>query len=89
MGYTENKVGGIIKTFKISRLILTNFVRAPNADDEADHINGERGLDTIFNLRWATAKQNQANKPGTAVRASLSSAAAAAALAAFEAASAD
>lgn len=53
------------KTFnrRVSRLVLLAFRGLPESDDlHACHNNGNKGDNALSNLRWGTAKENEADK---------------------------
>lgn len=65
-GYCNASFNGI--TSGINRLVLMAFFPIDNPQDyEADHINGNREENTIFNLRWLTKRQNTVAALGKAV----------------------
>jgi hypothetical protein len=52
---------GIIKTFKIHRLIGIHFLENPENKKCIDHINGNTKDNTINNLRWCSYTENNYN----------------------------
>ncbi len=46
----------------ISRLVLHAFVQPPFPKEHAAHCNGDHAYNYLTNLRWATAKENCADK---------------------------
>lgn len=54
---------GAKKTFRVNRLVLIHFVgSAPTKKHAAAHIDGNSLNNTLLNLKWATQKQNEADK---------------------------
>jgi hypothetical protein len=49
-------------TFRIHRLVAIEFIDNRNNKKCVDHIDGDRKNNFIGNLRWATDKQNSANR---------------------------
>jgi hypothetical protein len=57
-------VGGETRQFLVHRIIASTFLSAlrHNGQTEVDHIDIDRENNALSNLRWATKKQNAANK---------------------------
>jgi hypothetical protein len=53
---------GIRKMFKIHRLLAQYFIPNPEMKSEVDHIDGNKQNNSLENLRWATKKENGANR---------------------------
>lgn len=50
---------GLIKNISIHRLVLMSFVPVDGMDKlEIDHIDGDKGNNTLENLRWVTHEEN-------------------------------
>lgn len=49
------------RNLRVSRIMLEAFVRAPLPLEEACHNDGNRGNNTLPNLRWDTNKGNKAD----------------------------
>ncbi len=48
------------KTFRVHRLVMTVFHPIQNMDDmEVNHIDGNKQNNTLSNLQWCTASENQ------------------------------
>jgi len=60
-GYRSAHLGGGARAL-VSRLVLTAFVGEPSPGMEACHGNGVRADNRLVNLRWATKKENEADK---------------------------
>jgi hypothetical protein len=58
---TDFWVKGEKTTVKLHRLVLDAFI-GPENGKCCDHINGVRDDNKLENLRWATAKENNANR---------------------------
>lgn len=54
--------GGRACLLLVSRLVLEAFQRPPEAGEQACHCNGDPSDNRLENLRWDTAKGNQADK---------------------------
>jgi hypothetical protein len=52
-----------MKTFKVHRLVAIAFVANPHDKPCVDHINNDKLDNNVTNLRWATFKENNQNKP--------------------------
>jgi hypothetical protein len=60
-GYIQVTLGS--RTFRVSRLVLETFVGPPGDDQHhAAHNNGDRADNRLENLRWASRKENAADK---------------------------
>lgn len=54
---------GRVRTCKVATLVLEAFVGPkPSPDHEAAHGDGVRDHNALSNLRWATSKENQADR---------------------------
>jgi hypothetical protein len=53
---------GIVKKFKVARIVAINFIPNPENKPQVDHINRDRSNDSVLNLRWATHSENNLNK---------------------------
>lgn len=54
--------GGQVTTVRISRVVLTSFVGPPPFDGvHAAHNDGDKNNNRLINLRWSTARENQAD----------------------------
>ncbi|HEV2294458.1 MAG TPA: NUMOD4 domain-containing protein [Tepidisphaeraceae bacterium] len=57
------RVGGRVKCRCVSELVLTAFVGPrPSPMHDAAHVDGDRNVNRLDNLQWATKKQNAAHK---------------------------
>ena len=54
---------GITKTLKIHRLIALHFIPNPENLREIDHIDQDKGNNSISNLRWISRSGNCRNRP--------------------------
>lgn len=63
-GYRQVKLrkNGKNQRFLVSRLVLTTFDRPPLDGEVACHCNGNHTDNRLANLRWDTAKGNEADK---------------------------
>ena len=52
---------GQVKLFKIHRLVCQTFILNPYKKPGVDHKNGEKGDNTLLNLRWCTQLENCRN----------------------------
>lgn len=50
------------KKHSVHRIIATLFIPNPENKPQVDHINGDRTLNAVSNLRWATNQENQLNE---------------------------
>jgi hypothetical protein len=67
--YTVNLSKNNIKTdFYVHRLVAEHFIPNPENKPEVDHINRNRKINHIDNLRWVTSKENSANKGVTVIK---------------------
>lgn len=57
---TLNK-DGAHSTYYIHRLVAQAFIPNPANKPEVDHIDGNKQNNNVFNLRWATKKENMNN----------------------------
>jgi len=53
---------GIVKTFKIHRLVALAFIENPENKLCVDHLDGNPQNNSIANLRWATTTENGMNR---------------------------
>ena len=54
---------GTVKYWRINRLVLLTFIGPPQTEaHQGAHFDGNSMNDSVFNLRWATPKQNTADK---------------------------
>lgn len=53
---------GIKKYIKMHRLVLTVFQRNPLSGEEGCHNNGDKTDNRLSNLRWASRRDNEADK---------------------------
>src|SRR5687767_15149188 len=57
------RVSGQVKCRCVSELVLTTFVGPrPSPIHDAAHLNGDRNVNRLSNLQWATKKENAAHK---------------------------
>ena len=57
------RVSGRVKCRCVSELVLTTFVGPrPSPVHDAAHVNGNRDINGLENLVWATKKENAAHK---------------------------
>ena len=57
------RVNGKVKCRCVSELVLTAFVGPrPSPVHDAAHLNGDRNVNTLSSLQWATKKENAAHK---------------------------
>lgn len=52
---------GVVKTFKVHRLVATHFIPNPENKPEIDHIDINPLNNRVENLRWVTHKENMNN----------------------------
>jgi hypothetical protein len=57
------RVNGRVKCRCVSELVLTAFVGPrPSPIHDAAHVNGDKSINWLSNLQWATKKENAAHK---------------------------
>lgn len=57
------RVGGTVTCRCVSELVLTAFVGPrPSPTHDAAHMNGNKDVNWLSNLQWATKKENAAHK---------------------------
>ena len=56
--YITLRKGGSRKTFAVHRLVLDNFVEEKPAGKQCAHYDGNPQNNCVWNLRWASAKEN-------------------------------
>jgi hypothetical protein len=63
-GYVAVSLGreGVQRAYRVSRLVLTAFDRAPEVGEEACHRNHNKNDNTASNLAWGTRAENEAQK---------------------------
>ncbi len=54
---TLRKMGHLSRQY-VHRLVLSVFVRLPKAQEQCNHIDGNKANNRISNLEWVTAQQN-------------------------------
>jgi glutaredoxin len=59
-GYLQVKYRG--KIYKVHRLVAETFIPNPEGYKEVDHINRDRTVNFVSNLRWADRKMQESNK---------------------------
>ena len=52
---------GVVKSFKVHRLVAEHFIPKPENKPEIDHINTDKTDNRVENLRWVTHKENMNN----------------------------
>lgn len=52
---------GVVKKFKVHRLVANHFLPNPENKPEIDHINTDKTDNRVENLRWVTHKENMNN----------------------------
>lgn len=59
-GYCHVKLHkkGIIKNFKLHRLVAIHFIDNPENKKEVNHIDGNKENNIVSNLEWVTPKEN-------------------------------
>jgi hypothetical protein len=60
--------GGVGKTFRVSRLVLSAFDRLPLAGEEACHRDHDRQNNAASNLQWGTRQANEDQKTASGRR---------------------
>jgi hypothetical protein len=61
-GYMYVNLGTNKKAFRLHRLIAQSFLENPENKNHVAHIDGNRLNNRVENLRWSTAKENEADK---------------------------
>lgn len=61
-GYLQISLDG--KHWLVHRLVATLFIPNPENKKQVDHVNGDKILNCVSNLRWVTSKENN-NNPAT------------------------
>lgn len=64
-GYLQITLDG--KNWLVHRLVATLFIPNPENKPQVDHINGDKTLNCVSNLRWVTSKENN-NNPNTSYK---------------------
>lgn len=57
-----NKVTISKKQMRVARIVGETFIPNPDNKPHIDHINRNRGNDSVENLRWATPSENNYNR---------------------------
>lgn len=62
-GYCQTNLykNGVLKTFRINRLVAQAFIPNPDNKPYVDHINTIRDDNQVENLRWVTPEENNLN----------------------------
>ena len=55
-------IGGVQKTFHVAALVAKTFIPNPENKPQVDHIDNDPSNNRVENLRWATRKEQMANR---------------------------